>query len=394
MSITKGVLLKHPIFGLGPNRFGEAWSMYKPAIVNNTQFWDTAFDSGSGLLTTFTATTGILGILAWALFFILFLLIGVKWVFSSIKNETNWEMMAFFVLSLYLFISSFFYSTGSVIFFLSLIFTGVFIGLASSNGGKEISMSFLNDHRKSFFSILALILVVVMVVSAAFTYIERFVSVSYFNQAISASTEPIAENSITTALSLYSNDLYLRTYSQIQLIKLNNIANKGSTLSDTDKADLQNSFKAAVNGAQLAIAYDPQNYLNYQLLGSVYQTAGPLSGKDAYTQAITIYQKAASLNPLNPGLQLSIAGASFANGDVTGAEHYANQALNLKPNYIDALITLSQIAKSQGNNSQALSYAQSALALSPNDSSLIQYVDSLNVSAPTTPVSTPNNSKK
>jgi hypothetical protein len=57
MSITKGVLSKHPLFGIGPNRFGEAWSMYKSESINNTQFWDVSFDSGSGLLPTLTATT-------------------------------------------------------------------------------------------------------------------------------------------------------------------------------------------------------------------------------------------------------------------------------------------------------------------------------------------------
>jgi len=50
MSITKNVLAKHPLFGIGPNRFGEAWSMYKPLVINNTQFWDTSFSSGSFLI--------------------------------------------------------------------------------------------------------------------------------------------------------------------------------------------------------------------------------------------------------------------------------------------------------------------------------------------------------
>jgi hypothetical protein len=390
MSITKGVLVKHPILGLGPNRFGEAWSMYKPAVVNNTQFWDTSFDSGSGLLTTLTATTGGLGILAWVLFFVLFLGIGVKSVFSSIKKEANWEMMAFFVLSLYLFISSFFYFTGSVIFLLSLASTGVFIGLIASNSDKEISMSFLNDHRKSFFSILILIFIVIASVSAAFKYIERFASVSYFGKAISTSTEPVAESSINKALSLYSNDLYLRTYSQIYLVKLNTIANKGATLSDTDKADLQDSFNQAVNSAQLATTYDPQNYLNFQMLGSVYQAVGGLGVKDVYSKAIVAYQTASSLNPLNPGLKLSIAGVSFIDGSVQDATTYANQALALKPDYVDALITLSQLDKSEGNNSGALSYAQAALSLDPTDKNLIDYVNSLSSTAPATPVVSPS----
>ncbi|KKS04485.1 MAG: hypothetical protein UU58_C0006G0011 [Candidatus Nomurabacteria bacterium GW2011_GWA2_41_25] len=382
MSITKGVLAKDPVFGIGPNRFTEAWSMYKPAAINNTQFWDVSFSSGSGSLPTLTATTGYLGILAWLVFFVLFLAIGVKSVFSSIKNGINWEMMAFFVLSLYLFISSFFYSTGAVIFLLSLAFTGVFIGLAASNSDKEISMSFLNDHRKSFFSILALILVIIFSIAASFRYIERFASISYFGKAVFASTETAAEDFIGKALSLYSNDLYLRTYSQIYLVKLNTIANKKSELSDTDKADLQASFDQVVNSAQLAAAYDPSNYLNFQLLGSVYQSVGSLGVKDAYSKAVEAYRAASSLNPLNPGLKLAMAGASFVDGKVKEAKDYAKEALSLKQDYIDALITLSQIAKSEGNNSGALSYAQAALSLAPADKNLIQYVDSLKNSTP------------
>jgi hypothetical protein len=396
MSITKGVLFsKHFILGIGPNRFGEAWGMYKPAIVNNTQFWGTSFDSGSGLLTTMTATTGLLGILAWAVFLVLFLIIGLKSVFSSIKNKANWEMMAFFILSLYLFISSFFYFTGSVIFLLSLVFTGVFIGLATSNSNRELSISFLNDHRKSFFSILILIVLVVLSIAIAFKYIERFASVAYFGKAISTQTEAVAENNINEAIALYPNDLYLRTSAQIYLVKLNTIASKGSTLSDQDKADIKSSFDDAILSAQAARDYDPQNYLNFQLLGSVYQAMGGLGVKDSYSNAIAAYESASSLNPLNPGLKLSIAGASFLNGDVQGATTYAQAALNLKPDYVDALVTLSQLAKSQGNTNSALSYAQAALALTPtNDPSyktLSQYVDSLNgssASATSTPTTT------
>jgi tetratricopeptide (TPR) repeat protein len=251
-------------------------------------------------------------------------------------------------------------------------------------------MSFLNDHRKSFFSILALIVIVIVSVAVAFTYVERFVSVSYFGKALSASTVPAAEDSIGKAISLYTNDLYLRTYSQIYLVKLNSISSKGSTLSDADKADLQASFNQAVQSAQLATSYDNKNYVNFQLLGSVYQSVGTLGVKDAYSQAVTAFQSASILNPLNPGIKLSIAGALFLDGKVKDAKDYANQALTLKPDYIDALITLSQIAKSEGNNSDALSYGQAALSLDPTNKNLIQYVDSLNGSAtPSVPVSIP-----
>jgi hypothetical protein len=381
-SITKAVLLKNPLLGIGPNRFGEAWSMYKPLAINNTQFWDVSFDSGSGLLPTLVATTGSLGILAWLIFLILFLIIGVRSVFSSIKNGTNWEMMAFFVLPLYLFIASFFYFTGTVIFLLSLAFTGVFIGLITSSSSKEISISFFNDHRKSFFSILLLILVMIFSATFLFKYTERLTSVFYFGQALSSTTVPSAEDSISKALSLYSNDLYLRTYSQIYLVKLNEIANKGATLSDSEKADLQTSFNQAVNSVQMATSYDPLNYLNFQSLGSTYQTLGSLGVKDAYSKAVIAYQNASNLNPLNPGLKLAMAGAFFVDGKVQEAKDYANTALSLKQDYVDALIFLSQVSKSENNNSAALSYAQAALSLSPTDKNLIQYVNSLNNPVP------------
>lgn len=379
MYLTKGVLSKNPVFGTGPNRFGEAWSMYKPVSINNTQFWDTTFDSGSGLLPTLTATTGGLGILAWVIFIVLLLYVGVKSVFPNIKNKANWEVMAFFVFSLYLFLSSLLYPTGPVMFLLALAFTGVFIGLSASNRTEgEISISLLNDPRKSFFSILFLIAVIIASVAVSFKYAERFTSVFYFGRAVFATTEPVAEDSIGKALSLYQNDLYLRTLSQISIAKLNSLVKKGGSLSDTDKVELQASLDKAINTAQMATTYDSKNYLNFVMLGSVYQVASSLGAKDAYDKAIEAYQTASTLNPSNPGLKLAMANASFMDGKVKEAKDFANAALALKPGYVDALIVLSQIAKSEGDNKSALSYAQNALSLTPGDKDLIQYIDSLN----------------
>lgn len=389
MSIAKGVLLKDPVFGIGPNRFDIAWATHKPESINNTQFWDVPFTSGSGLLPTLLATNGGLGIIAWLLFFVLFLITGMKSVFSGMRDGVSWEILAFFVLSLYLFISSFFYSVGSVIFLLALAFAGIFIGLVSSASGKEFKISFLNDHRKSFISILALIIVVIFSATVSFKYIERIASVSYFGKSLQATSVAEAENAISKALSLYSNDLYLRTYSQIYLVKLDSIVSAGESLSEEDKANLKISFDQAVNSAQLATTYDSQNYINFQLLGSVYQGVGTLGVKDAYSNAVLAYQTASNLNPLNPGLKLAMASASFADGKIKEAKDYAKAALSLKQNYIDALILLSQIAKKEGNNAEALSYAKTALSIAPNDANLIQYVNSLG-SSPTPSVSPEN----
>ncbi len=399
MEVARKALMKNPVLGPGPNKFGEIWAMYKPQAINSTLFWDTSFNAGSGSLPTFAATTGFLGILSWLAFFVLFIIAGVKSLFSSIKNNKNWEIVIFFVASLYLFVSSFFYSTGSVIFLLAFAFVGAFIGLSSSEfSDGEISFSFLDDARKSFFFILLLVILMIISAATGFKYVERLASVSYFGKTLSAPTIPVAEDSIIKAISLHQNDLYLRTYAQVYLTKINSIIAKGaSSLSDADKADLQASFDQAVNGARLAVAYNNTNYLNYSSLGVVYNTVGLLGVKDAYDKAIEAYKKASILNPLNPGLKLALGRVFNAFGKTSEAKSSIKEALALKPDYIEALITLSQVEKNDGNDALAVSYAETALSIAPNNKDLIQYVNSLKneSSAPASSSLPPaNNNKK
>ena len=117
MSVAKATLAKDPILGAGPNRFAEMWDMRKPAVINSTRFWNSSFNQGSGLLPTFAITTGSLGILAWLVFLALLILAGVKSLFARSKeNAPDMKTTMFFIMSLYLFISAFFYSAGPVIF--------------------------------------------------------------------------------------------------------------------------------------------------------------------------------------------------------------------------------------------------------------------------------------
>ena len=377
-SIAKSVILKDPILGLGPNKFANAWTIHKPVDINTTLFWDVSFNTGSGLLTTMAATTGILGILSLLLFFLLFLISGVKSLFSTLQSGTNQEMTAFFVASFYLFVASLFYSTGPVIFLLAFAFAGAFIGLTSLNQpNREIRISFLSDPRKSFFFMIFLIFVMVTSAVLSFKYIERFASVFYFGKTISSENITDTENYISKALTLYSNDLYYRTYTQVYLAKLNSLLTKTSALSETEKADLQVNFDRAVAGATRAIQYNKDNYINYRALGSVYEMVAPLGVPDAYTKAFEAYKMASDLNPFNPGLKLLLARVSFSDKKVEEAKKYANEALSLKPKYVDTLVMLSQIAMSENNKKDALSYGEQALLLAPTNESLIKYVNSI-----------------
>jgi tetratricopeptide (TPR) repeat protein len=236
-----------------------------------------------------------------------------------------------------------------------------------------------------------------MMISVAiiFKYMERFVSISYYQKAVSADTILSAETNINKAVSLYTNDLYLRTYAQIYLLKADDLVakvTKGATLTEAEKADLQTSFDQAIKSAQMAVDYNKTNYLNYETLGSVYEAGVSFGAKDAFDKAVSAYQVAGNFNPLNPSLKLDLARLFFASGKNKEAKDYANEALNLKTDYVDALIMLSQIARNEGDNDGAISYAESALYFYPDNQNLKQYVDSLkNGSAPAV---VPNTSTK
>ena len=392
-STTKEVLKHDPAFGMGPNMFSAAWSLYKSPQINNTLFWNVSFNVGSGLLPTFAATTGYVGILAWLVFFILFLAAGLKSLFANLRLGQNPELVVFFIAALYLFIASFFYFIGVVLFLLAFAFTGIFLGLyAGSRENGTMTISFLSDHRKSFFSLLLFIVMIIAAASLSFKYVGRFVSIFYFEKATTASAIPDAEANIKKAVSLYANDLYLRTYAEIHTIKLNSLVAKGGALTDAEKADLQTTLDQSLASATLATAFNPKNYQNFQTLGAIYSTVTSYGVPNAYEKAVEAFNTALTLNPSNPSIKMALARASLVAKKIKEAKGYANEALILKPDYIDALILLSQIARSEGNLSSAISYAEKALAVAPANQDLKNYLDSLK--KPSSPSSSTNKTSK
>lgn len=385
MSVTKAALMKDPILGIGPNRFGDIWSMYKPIGINSTQFWDTRFDFGSGLLPTLVSTTGVLGILSLLVFLFIYILTGVTSLFLTFKNSSNQIMPLFFLMSLYLLVAAFFYPVGMVLFSLTFAIIGIFVSLFNANIPQgEIEIAFSSSPKKSLISLLLLVAMMIVSFVFGFKYVERLASVSYFSKALNAENIDSAVVGIGNANLLYQNDLYLRSYSQAYLLKLNSLLSKGSALTEEEKASLQGNLDQALRGANSAILYNKENYQNFTMSGSVFNMLTSLGVEGSFDKAIDAYKQASLLNPLNPGIQLALARTSFTTNKIKEAKEYANRALELKADYVDALVMLSQIAKKEGNNTSALSYAEKALALLPTNKELIDYVKSLKSGASTT----------
>ncbi|MEK7588468.1 MAG: tetratricopeptide repeat protein [Patescibacteria group bacterium] len=376
-NVGKKVLAENPVIGVGPNSFEQVWAKYKPLSVNQTNFWDTSFSFGSGTIPTLGISTGILGILALLLLFGVFIVNGVKFFWKNLKNQEAFEVMVFFIASLFLILISFFYSVSMVPFLLMFALMGVFIGLSSTmKDNGTLYTDFLNDPRKSFFFILSLVLVMIATAGVSFKYMERFASVSYFAKAIGSKEVAQAERYINKAIMLNPNDLYFRTYSQVYLSKMAELIAKGD-LSSEQKTELQAYFDEAIKGANSAIQYNPYNHVNYQTLGNIYTAVAREGVEGAYTNAIEAYKKAVELNPRNPGLKLAIASAYLSLNNLAEARIAAIESLELKADVVDTLVTLAQIERLDGKNSQAIMYAEQAVFLSPNNKELLNFLNTL-----------------
>jgi cytochrome c-type biogenesis protein CcmH/NrfG len=363
----------NPVFGTGPNTFSNDWALWRPEGVAQTAYWDVDFENGVGLIPTFLATTGILGFAAFLLFLIVFLMRGIQSLRVAMKSPlSNYFIVSTFMISLYAWLSVTFYTPNIIMLMIAFASSGVLISiLLHKKAMQTIEFSFLDDPRSSFFAILGLIILMIGAISMTYIYAEKFASVIYYSKSLNASNTmdslSHSERMLNDALMLDKNDVYYRTLSQVYIAEIGVIINDTSISQDRVKSSVQQLVNAASQSANLAVSKNPNQYLNEINLGNVYSAMVPLSVADSYQNAVTAYNKASVLAPNNPSILLDRASLEFANKTDDQAKSFIKQALAIKPDYTDAMFLLAQIDTNEGDVADAISEAQYASQVAPND---------------------------
>lgn len=369
--------IKHnPFFGTGPNTFVIDWASWQPKEIAQSIFWNTDFTEGFSTFTTFIVTTGILGFIAWVLFFTVFVIRGIQSIRIALKDPlSNYFILTTFMISLYSWIIFIIYTPNIIILMLAFASSGVLIGILAYRQVIEVKhISFLNDPRNSFFAILSLMVLMIGTLSVTYLYIEKFTSVVYFSRGLNTNNtmESLvrSEKMLTNAITLDKNDVYYRTLSQIYIAEIGVLINDKTISQDILKANLQQLINYAQNSASSAVTQNPKQYLNYVNLGNVYSSLVPLSVDNSYESAIASYDKAMVLAPHNPSIILQKAQLEIFKKNNDEARRLIQQALDLKLNYTDALFLLAQIESNEGNPSQAIKQVERAAQLNPGDATI------------------------
>ncbi len=378
LGVAQSTFAKNPVFGTGPTTFGSEWLLAKTADLNNTIFWNVDFSAGIGYVPSMIAVTGIVGALAWIIFFGFFIYIGFRALILSRAQHQGMFVLSLgsYVLALYFWLISILNVPGPVILFFAFAMTGIFIGTLrfSGNQKREWGIFFSRSPRIGFMLVFVLTLVLLSSIVTIFFAGERYLGNLFYNQSVIAAQtgdRAGAGQALNQALTLHRSDRNYRLAAALGQNDLNRIANDESLSQEERSQAFQAALGSSVESALLATQVKEDNYQNWIALGNVYQLVVPLAVEGAYENAKAAYAKAQELNPLNPEILLILAQLEIANEDTDAARALLQEAIALKQDYVDAIFLLSQLEVQAGNTTEALQSAEAAAFFQPNNANVL-----------------------
>lgn len=373
VNIGQQVYRGDPLFGIGPNRFSDAWRLHKDPVINQTMFWQTDFTNGHSFITTQFVTGGILSVFAWMIFFILFLIAGFRMLLKTVHVDKFWYFIGLssFIAGVYLWGILFIYNPGSVIMLLTAMFTSIMFvshGRLLLITQKRFTIS---SNKQSRFILMVVVMMIIVSSASAFYYISRHYTAMYiFSGAISgldgSETLEEIEHSISRAYNIIPNDMFARHLAGSKLSRMNTLIG----LQDPT-TEQQTAFEAAatngINAAQLSTNLDPTDPRNWSMLGEIYSILAFAEMEESKKRSLEAFATARTFDPTNPIYELLEAQLFLRSNDMEEARSSALSAIQIKPDYVDALFFLTQLDIAQDKLDDAIVTTHQIISIEPNN---------------------------
>ncbi len=370
--IIRASMSDSPVFGIGPNRFGEAYLLHKTSDINITPFWDTAFQEGVGRIPSFFAMTGIVGIILWVFFLGLLFWKGRK-VYALLAKDRVAAFIGFtlFILALYFWGIAFFYLPNITIFAYAFAMTGALIAFLASEGLIGMfEARFSGSKRLSFVATPVIVVVMIGAIASGVLIFRQTASLVYFNDArlaLGVGNIDQAEAAVKKAIAMAERDVYWRFLASVDLAKIQVAAND-KTLSDEARiAAVSGYISDARVAAARAVTADPTNFENYLGTGGVYDALGSFGIGNTFESARVEYEKALKLNPHSPRVLFLLGRVALLANDRDAAKDYFGRALTERPNYIEALSVLAQLDLAEKKPERAIEILRNATLAEPTN---------------------------
>ena len=377
LTVAQKTYATAPVFGSGPDTFGVQWLKYRNASLNATVFWNVDFSSGIGFIPTSFVTTGVVGILAWLVFFGLLIALGLRMLVLRTPQDpfVRYVSILSFVGSLYLFAIALFALPSTVILALAFVFAGLFVSTTRfAADGRQWGVRFSRSPRLGFVIVFTLTILLLASVVAAYALVEHYIAtteVASGAQALSAGNLDAADQAAQSAVSFAPSAAAYQIQASVARARLNLVAASSTMEKAAAQQAYQSALSAGINASLTATNLDPSDYQNWLALGNLYAQAVPIGISGAYDSAKAAYEKAQTLNPTNPQIPYILAQLEIANKNTKAAEDDLKTAIGLKQDYTAAIFLLSQLEVQDGNVKDALSSALAAAYFTPNNPNIL-----------------------
>jgi tetratricopeptide (TPR) repeat protein len=201
-------------------------------------------------------------------------------------------------------------------------------------------------------------------------------ALAYFGRGVrelTVNNDPVkADDSFRAALALNPTDIYWQARAEAAIALAKGLV--GTLTSTSTASTSQIVVKSAANivnqglgYALAAISADPDNYYNYVSEARVAEVATAIGMTNGPETAIMAYTNAIRQNPGNPSIYLSLANLQASEKRFDDAIQTIGTALATKSDYFDAIFLLTQVESAKGSLPEAISAAQFAVNLAPED---------------------------
>jgi Flp pilus assembly protein TadD len=294
-NIVKSALKEHFATGYGPGKFSMAFDKYGARQLSDSTLSTAKFFAAtSGALTSVTEG-GLLMILAflvfaWSLVQGIMFYVKNKQSFAHTHAENLWAMLVALAAAFFL------YPFNVTLLVISYVVLGL-IGLTLwSQARKDFHVE--DNVKLSLASSVGFIAGLILVLVGMYFGASAYVADTAYAKALGEKDINAAAGRLVTAVNWNGhNDLYYRTASQAALGLLSQELKKPADKADTQRqARVQNYMSSAVNLAKTATTLEPNESLNWNNLGNVYQNLlGLVDGVDSLAESS--FKKAAELRP-------------------------------------------------------------------------------------------------
>ena len=415
LQISFQAIREKPIFGSGPGTFAYNFSKFKDPEFNKSSLWSTTFNRAVSKVLNDLATTGVLGFLALIALMAYPLYAGVKFLIDKKTSKDigktaensvlSWTLILGLLIAFTAQTITYFLYNSNIV--LEMLYFFLMAGLVVLTSEEKIKYELKSSSLATLLITFAFTLTFIFGLGLVILDGQRYAAeINYFNgiSAWQTGAEEAGVKKLEVAASgNSSSDLYFRQLSQVYLLQLQNeLSASNENPSDEQKAKIQTLVANSVNAGKIATDINPNNANNWSVRGYVYQTLYGVGQQDADSWATNAYDEALKLDPYNPYILTQEGNIKFVSSTrlgndkqdqknqlLTQAKEKLQKAVNLNPNYSNALYSLGLVYNALGENDNAVQAFTALSQLNPDNKDITKILNNVKAGKPAFETETP-----